>query len=276
MIAASLLLIAGAVTLLVIGLWQASSALLGASIAASVLAAVTLIVGARRTAAMVPGADPEPPEPALVSAPPAPEPGFKPAATEPAWEPARSSAAAPEFRAGAGTPSDDTQPLPAVVGEAVVGETASQGGRPDAGYGGGDYPDESFESYESPEDEETAPRNAPATIPAQPAGGSMGMEPRVAAPGEAAHTDEPTLDDEDPPDEPAPQWVSAADAARVGRMLTEVLVVDGRPRYHLPGCVHLLGRESEPLPVGEAIELGFTPCSLCEPDSALLADARRV
>lgn len=84
------------------------------------------------------------------------------------------------------------------------------------------------------------------------------------------------LDDEDPPDEPAPQQVSAADAARVGRMNTEVLVVDGRPRYHLPGCVHLLARESEPLPVSEALELGFTPCSLCEPDSALLADARRV
>jgi hypothetical protein len=83
-------------------------------------------------------------------------------------------------------------------------------------------------------------------------------------------------DDADPPDEPAPQQVSAADAARVGRMVNEVLVVDGRPRYHLAGCVHLLGRVSEPLPVSEAIELGFTPCSLCEPDSALLADARRV
>jgi hypothetical protein len=83
-------------------------------------------------------------------------------------------------------------------------------------------------------------------------------------------------DDDDPPDEPAPQAVSAADAARVARMSADVLVIDGRPRYHLAGCVHLLGRESEPLPVGEAVELGFTPCSLCEPDSALLADARRV
>lgn len=91
-----------------------------------------------------------------------------------------------------------------------------------------------------------------------------------------ASTEEPALVDADPPDEPAQQQVSAADAARVGRMTTEVLVVDGRPRYHLPGCVHLLGRESEPLPVTEAVELGFTPCSLCEPDSALLADARRV
>jgi hypothetical protein len=59
-------------------------------------------------------------------------------------------------------------------------------------------------------------------------------------------------------------------------MSVDVLVIDGRPRYHLAGCVHLLGRDSEPLPVGEAVELGFTPCSLCEPDSALLADARRV
>ena len=55
--------------------------------------------------------------------------------------------------------------------------------------------------------------------------------------------------DEDPPDEPAPQQVSAADAARVGQMTTEVLVVDGRPRYHLAGCVHLLGRDHEPIPV---------------------------
>ncbi len=82
--------------------------------------------------------------------------------------------------------------------------------------------------------------------------------------------------DEDPPDEPPAQLVPPADAARVARMDTEVLVIDGRPRYHISGCVHLLGRESEGLPVGEAIELGFTPCSLCEPDSALLAEARRV
>jgi len=59
-------------------------------------------------------------------------------------------------------------------------------------------------------------------------------------------------------------------------MSNEVLVIDGRPRYHLAECAHLLGRESEPLPVHEAVELGFTPCDLCQPDSALLAEARRV
>lgn len=83
-------------------------------------------------------------------------------------------------------------------------------------------------------------------------------------------------DDEDPPDEPVAQRVTATDAARVARMNTDVLVIDGRPRYHVAGCVHLLGRPYEPLPVSEAVELGFSPCGLCEPDSALLADARRV
>lgn len=121
------------------------------------------------------------------------------------------------------------------------------------------------------------------SLPGRPAGGHdtahhhPGQHVDAAGPREAGQPEADYPDDDvDPPDEPAPQQVSAADAARVGRMATEVLVVDGRPRYHLPGCVHLLGRECEPLPVGEAVELGFTPCSLCEPDSALLADARRV
>jgi hypothetical protein len=168
----SLVFIAGAVVLLVLGLWQGSSAVLSGSIAASLLAATVLVVNARRVTA---------------------------------------SRARPGHRAGA---------VRSVAGRA----------RPPAGAAG---------------------------IPGQ---------------GAPADTGD---DDVDPPDEPVRQQVSAADAARVGRMLTEVLVVDGRPRYHLPGCVHLLGRDSEPLPVSEAVELGFSPCSLCEPDSALLAGARR-
>ena len=108
----------------------------------------------------------------------------------------------------------------------------------------------------------------------------------VSVPTQVLHDDEPEIysesyadsyaDDEDPPDEPIAQRVTASDAARVARMSTDVLVIDGRPRYHVAGCVHLLGRPFEPLPVGEAVDLGFTPCGLCEPDSALLADARRV
>jgi hypothetical protein len=95
----------------------------------------------------------------------------------------------------------------------------------------------------------------------------------VGVPAQSMHDE---LDDEDPPDEPMAQRVTAADAARVARMSSDVLVIDGRPRYHVAGCVHLLGRPFEPLPVSEAVDLGFSPCGLCEPDSALLADARRV
>jgi hypothetical protein len=81
--------------------------------------------------------------------------------------------------------------------------------------------------------------------------------------------------EEDPADEPPAQRVSSGEASRVAQLDDDVLVIDGRPRYHLPGCVHLLGREHESLPVSEAVELGFSPCGLCEPDSTLLARARR-
>ncbi len=50
-------------------------------------------------------------------------------------------------------------------------------------------------------------------------------------------------------------------AAAVGRLATEVVVVDGRPRYHLEGCLHLLGLDGARLPALEAVELGFTPCA---------------
>ncbi|HKT00775.1 MAG TPA: hypothetical protein VJT31_14690, partial [Rugosimonospora sp.] len=86
---------------------------------------------------------------------------------------------------------------------------------------------------------------------------------------------DPGRGDDDPIDEPPPQLVPPADAALVAGLETNVMVVDGRPRYHLVTCVHLLGREVDALPVREAIELGFTPCSLCEPDTPLLAQARR-
>jgi hypothetical protein len=93
-------------------------------------------------------------------------------------------------------------------------------------------------------------------------------------PPAAGYDDDPGYDDDaEPPDEPAAAPVSPADAVRLAALSTEVFVVDGRPRYHLASCVHLVGRDSEALPVSEAVELGFTPCSRCEPDTALLAAA---
>jgi hypothetical protein len=218
---ASLLLIAGAAMLLVLGLWQSSAVLLAGSIAASLFAAVMLVVGARRVTARLASAT----DRSLADGELVEEPGEPLGAPPPRGGPTRAAIA----------PGGPTHP-------------AIPPGGPT-----------------HPGDDSTAQTM---TIPAQ--GGVPQQHIPPSAP--AGQLD----DDPDPPDEPAPQQVSPADAARVGRMLNEVLVVDGRPRYHLPGCVHLLGRESEPLPVSEAIELGFTPCSLCEPDSALLADARRV
>jgi hypothetical protein len=80
-------------------------------------------------------------------------------------------------------------------------------------------------------------------------------------------------DPDDPDDEPLPQKVRPADAVRVARLDAEVLVVDGRPRYHLADCPHLVGRLTEALPASEAVELGFSPCGLCRPVDRLVAAA---
>ncbi len=123
-----------------------------------------------------------------------------------------------------------------------------------------------------PEQAEAPPQGRTATAHAYPDGPPGAPVGTSATPGQPGAADAAP---DDPPDEPAPQPVTPGDAARVARMNTEVLVIDGRPRYHLAGCVHLLGRQGEALPVSEAVELGFTPCGLCEPDSRLIADARR-
>jgi hypothetical protein len=131
---------------------------------------------------------------------------------------------------------------------------------------------------ERAESDELAMRRSMVAVqePAIPAQGGTALMDRGPGTQLVLDDDPDDFDEEEPPDEPVAQQVSPADAARVARMSNEVLVIDGRPRYHLGGCVHLLGRDSEPLPVHEAVELGFTPCGRCEPDSALLAEARRV
>jgi hypothetical protein len=49
-----------------------------------------------------------------------------------------------------------------------------------------------------------------------------------------------------------------------------VWVIDGRPRYHLAACAFLLGRSSESISLSQAVEDGFTPCSLCDPDNRIV------
>jgi hypothetical protein len=70
---------------------------------------------------------------------------------------------------------------------------------------------------------------------------------------------------EDPPEEPRDPV--AADL--VGTLEDEVVVIDEQPRYHLGECRALVAVVVIPLPVREAVELGFTPCGWCSPDRTL-------
>ena len=74
--------------------------------------------------------------------------------------------------------------------------------------------------------------------------------------------------------EPAEEDTDASDALVVSELTDEVLVLDERPRYHLAGCDWVGERPTIPLPVNEARQLGFTPCSFCTPDAKLAAATR--
>jgi hypothetical protein len=76
---------------------------------------------------------------------------------------------------------------------------------------------------------------------------------------------EPDAEDEEPPEESRDQSV----AALVAQLPDEVVVVDEQPRYHLGSCRALAARAVIPLPVQEAVELGFSPCGWCAPDQTL-------
>ncbi len=109
----------------------------------------------------------------------------------------------------------------------------------------------------------------PATAPGQdgPAEQSWRTASRRSDSGPPPETPaEPPADQE-----PEEESVSPADAARIAARTDNVLVVDGRPRYHLAGCPSLAESEIVLFPVGEARSAGFTPCARCRPDAHLLA-----
>jgi hypothetical protein len=111
----------------------------------------------------------------------------------------------------------------------------------------------------------------------QPPGDEPSAPDTGAAPptDPSAGADEAELVDEDPPDEPAAELVMSSEVSRLAELDSEVMVVDGRPRYHLRGCPHLIDKEDQALPVAEAIELGFTACSECSAATTLLAQVPR-
>ncbi|MGH3546471.1 MAG: hypothetical protein ACRDPW_11200 [Mycobacteriales bacterium] len=75
----------------------------------------------------------------------------------------------------------------------------------------------------------------------------------------------------DPPDEPPAELLLSYEERQLADCDVEVLVVDGRPRFHLAGCLHLTDKTGEPLVLAEAAELGFTSCSLCAAATTVLA-----
>lgn len=272
MIVGSLLLILVAVTLLVLGLSGGSSTLLISSIVASLLAAVVLVVGARqaaarrRTAAPGPDGVPADPEhdPYLAGAPADAafaRQGFAPTSAEApdssgsgavlgdepgrdtrrSADPAYDPSSAPEYREDAAAPPGFDPADPA---------DREPGRRQEPDY---DHASSVIGAARTAGDDQSWRRDPDAGPP-------------PAAPDEFAEPDE-----DDPADEPLPQAVRPGDAVRMARIDSEVLVVDGRPRYHLADCPHLVGRLTEALPAREAVELGFSPCGLCRPVDRLVA-----
>lgn len=111
-----------------------------------------------------------------------------------------------------------------------------------------------------------------------PAAGSEHTPDAGTALAEDQSLDDRSLDDrplDDPPDEPPAELLMASELARVAELDAEVLVVDGRPRYHLAGCEHLADKSAQGLPAAEAIELGFTACSMCTAATTMLGQVAR-
>ncbi|MFD6264024.1 hypothetical protein ACFWFK_23145 [Micromonospora chalcea] len=250
MVAASILLILVAVVLLVAGLAGGSSLLLIVSIAASVLSAVVFVAFARQAAAT------------RTKAGRATGPRTRTAHTVP-------------------SPDDPVSPVPhhtSTVGAGGSGWRQPPGSpvtEPDA------PPPAAYSPPADPFDAD------PYTAPYKPAAESYeravaepvaDAEPTPYSPPgrRATETTRPTSPapgepfDGDPPAE----FLSPGQVARLVRLPGEVLVVDGHPRFHLPDCPHLVGREDEPIPVAEAVGLGFTPCAQCAAATTLLAEAR--
>jgi hypothetical protein len=74
--------------------------------------------------------------------------------------------------------------------------------------------------------------------------------------------------------DPGEEQTDSADLVIISELGEEVVVVDEYPRYHVTTCAWLVDRDTIPLGVSEARELGFTPCAGCTPDAALATQFR--
>ncbi|WP_181771021.1 translocon-associated protein subunit alpha [Amycolatopsis pittospori] len=109
------------------------------------------------------------------------------------------------------------------------------------------------------EDDEKKPEDAEQTV-LMPATGELGEADEAE---ETPRNGDPGEEKSDP-----------ADVAIVSELETEIVVVDEYPRYHVTTCTWLETRDTIPLGIGEARQLGFTPCALCKPDAEIAGQHR--
>ena len=245
---AGLLVLLGA-GLFVGGLLTGITALYWACVAACLVAAGVLVAARRALAARSASA-------ASTSAPTTGVPASTSVGDEPA--PALPAATGPDLATGATGASPTVEPPstepPAAEPPAVEPTAEPTAAEPTAT----DPP-----ATEPPAVEPAAAR--PAGRPAQP----VDTPVREPATGSTAAS----LGARELPDPPVEE-VEVTDLLIIVDLTDEVLVVDERPRYHVPGCVHLQGHDAIPLPLDEARTDGFTPCAVCRPDRTLAERAR--
>jgi hypothetical protein len=283
----SLLLIFAAIGLAVLGVVSESNAMLVGSIAASLLAAIGLVVGARQSASALPaedGAVPSSQPPAERLAPVGVGAAAATGTVYTANSGAGSVGATSPAPAGAAQSLPDTlasgaNPPPTGTIPAQAGPSAFPPGDAAAEHSAGDPPSGEPPVGEPPLGEPPvgavpAPDgvaydiygvavDADSSADAPVAGASQGSGGAQAAEGDV----------DDPPGEPAVEPATRAERERAAQLDAEVVVIDGHPRYHLADCLHLKARDGvESLPVSEAEELGFSPCSACAPLRTLLSD----
>jgi len=105
----------------------------------------------------------------------------------------------------------------------------------------------------------------PSTAPSS----SDGADDKPRAEVRAPQREQANAETSDPPTETEPAAVTAAARASGG----DVMVVEGRPRYHLEGCRYLSGRSGQTKAVEAARQEGFSPCGVCKPDESLVSCA---
>ena len=282
MIPLSLLSVLASLGLLAVGLAATSQVLvlgsLGASVAAGVFLSVSVLQRRGRVSADVPPSGDAPLLPVDLGGPQAgpPPPYFPPDMGQPG--PGHPGTGYPGFP-GAGFPGiGQPDAAPASTGRAPDDAVTEEMPGPADGAPAAAPADDADAAVRRPEaaDAGTAPLDTAAGVqpPAQPETSRADRWPaEVAQPPAAQPPAGQPPAGERPAAEPAEEDIPVGAALRAAQLDDEVLVVDGRPRYHLAGCAFLAGKPTVPLPLSTARRTGFTPCGLCRPDSTLLARA---